>query len=71
MAQSVWRELDFGMRDPKFNSQPKKVVFRNNLGQVVKLHLLRTTPFIPKGLNKLVPALAGVISSERTCKTSQ
>jgi hypothetical protein len=32
----------------RFNSQPRRVILRKNLGQVVNLHLLRSTmPFIP------------------------
>ena len=33
--------LNYGLRDPGFNLQLKKVIHRKNLGQVVNLHLLR------------------------------
>ena len=42
---SVGRVLAFGSRDTG-----STFIFRNNLGQVVNLHLLRSTkPFIPTG----------------------
>jgi hypothetical protein len=40
---SVGRLPDFGSRDPVFNSQSRKVIFHNNLGQVVNLYLLMST----------------------------
>ena len=38
---SIGRALDSGLRDSGFNSQPRKVILRNDLGKVVNLPLLR------------------------------
>ena len=47
-------------RDIQVQLSTKESHFRSNLGQVVELHLLRSTkPFIPKWSIKLVPASAG------------
>ena len=49
--QDIW--LDFGSRDPWFNSQTQKIILCNNLSnlrQVGTLHLLRATkPLISMG----------------------
>ena len=63
---SVGRVFDSGSRDPG-STLSQGVIFRNNLGQVVNLHLFRSTkPFIPTDSIKLVPASAGC-----TCGASE
>ena len=66
MAQSA--VLDSGSRDPGLKSRPRKVILRNNLGQVVNLftcsgQLSLSSPCV---VDKLVPASAGVISPMST-----